>query len=773
MRKSAIYLAVIFFLVILFLNTWWLGNLNSHSLGDIITYYYPRIVAQQQSMISYGNFLPIWNPYIFSGDPFLAKPLALNPVLGILLLFLKPMEAIHVNVIVAMILSGLFMFIFVEYIVKNRLASLISACVYMFSGFFLLTVIFYGWVAFANAFALMPLLFLFLFKSTNEKLFPNAVFAGITLGLFIITGSGIEFLYASVVVGIFLFVSLIGSDFRKRLINSAIIGAVVLAVCFGVSAFKLLPVLEYQESSIRSGLSWEEASGRTISLSHIYTLIEPGIPKFFQDPSNKIGFVAFALILFGLYRKFKSRYSVFFLLVMIISLLLATGSFLLYFFWKFYPGWSGMRYANRAIIIFVPAAAVLAGVGATSLFNFLAKKFGERKASAALIVIAVLIVAELAVFGSGGQSNAGDERYKFRDIDQVVASNSLMQFLGKEREENIFRINTRETTGIDWGTEFYTVPLKLENIYGYDTQWVASYLNGYLAVASYYPAKMWGILNVKYVTSQTLLNASGFVLVRKFDNCTICFPEEPAIQKAWGPYLYENKMFMPRAWITNSAILVVGDNDPSSNIIFSLMLEDNFDPAKVVIIKGGNSIDNYTSEELQRYNAVIFAGGALTSTNTELIKSYVSSGGKLLPDLSQGKTTATQDDVVSLLKSINGTYKRIDDVNIESLDFSKKSVAIGSNEKSFLVMSERYSSFPGWVSYDSRNNYPILQADGVISAVYIGKPAGPIYFEYRLKSFEIGSMITIISIIGLVAYFVYWIIMPRIRKKEISAETSG
>ncbi len=769
MRKSAPYIAAIFFLAVLFLNSWWLGHLNTHSLGDVLTYYYPRIVAQQQSILSFGNFFPLWNPYIFSGDPFLAKPLALNPVLGFLLLFLKPLMAIHVNVIIAMFLSGALMFVFVEYLLKNRMAAFISALVYMFSGFFLLTVVFYGWVAFANAYALMPLLLLFLFKSTNEKLFPNSVFAGIVLGLFIITGSGIEFLYASVVVGIFLFFNLIGTDFRKRLVNSAIIGIIVLALCFGVAAFKLLPVLEYQKTSIRSGLSWDEASGRTIPISRLYALVEPGFPKFFQDPSNKIGIFAFFLALFGVYKKFKSRYTIFFSLVALVSLLLATGSFLLYFFWKFYPGWSGMRYANRAIIIFIPAAAVLAGVGAASLFNWIKSRYSEKKAFGALAVLAFLIVANLAVFGSGGQSNAGDEKYKFRDIDEVVSSNSILQFLSKERQDGIFRIHTLETRGIDWGTEFYTVPLRLENIYGYDTQWMTSYFNGYLSVSSYSPAKMWGILNVKYLTSQSPVNITGFEFVNKFDNCTVCFPEEPAIQKAWGPYLYENEMFMPRAWLTDSAILVVGEDEPSTNIIYSLMVENSFDPTKAVIIKGGKTIDDYSLEELKRYKAVIFAGGALTSTNTELIKSYVSSGGKLLPDLSQGKVTATEDDVISLLKSISGNYKIIDDVNIETKDFSKKSVAIGNNEKMFLVLSERYSAFPGWIAYDSRNEYQILQADAAISAIYIEKPSGPIYFEYRLKSFQMGSLITIMALLGIIAYFIYLVLIPRILKKESAA----
>ncbi len=765
-----LYVSALIVLALFFLSSWWLNG-NSHTLGDVVTYYYPRAVALHQSIHQYGEFLPLWNPYVFSGDPFLAKPSALDPLLGILLVFMKPLVALHWNVLIALFMSAVFMYFLVHYLLSNRMAAFVSAIVYLFSGFVLTTVVFYGWVVFANAYVLMPLLLLFLFKAAAEgayeKIIFNSVISGIVLGLFIIAGSGIEFLYASIIVGLFLLVNLVGNNLRKRLLKSIIIGVVVIMVCFGLSAFKLLPVLEYQQSSVRANLSWQEASGRGIPVSKLFSeLVEPGFPRVFSNPSNKIGMVAFLLVLFGLYRRFKSRYTIFFSSVVLVSLLLATGSFLLYLFWKFYPGWSGMRYANRAVILLIPAAAVLAGIGAAALFSRVKGRFGERAVHILFFVVVSMIVLDLAVFGSGGQSNAGDTRYKYRDIDEVVASNSILQHLGRERQDSIFRIHALETRGIDWGTEFYTAPLKLENIYSYDTQWMPSYLNGYLAVAMYSPAKMWGILNVKYLTSQQPVNVSGFRFVEKFSDCSVCFPEEPAIQKAWGPYLYENEKFVPRAWLADSAVLVVGDPDPSSSIIYSIMLEESFDPSKVVLIKGRDKVDNYTLDELKRYKAVVIAGGAISSSNQELIKAYLAGGGHLLPNVAEGKTTTDADDVRKLLEAVNGTSKPVDDVNIEARSFSEKTVAVGSNAGKFLVLSERFSFFPGWKAYDSKNSYELLQADNVITAVYIDKPAGPITFEYEPKSFAIGSAISIATVIVLAAYFAFVAVAAFLSRKK-------
>ncbi|GEM_PF-1192165 len=763
------YVAAFLLLTLVFLGRWWLMS-NSHTLGDIITYYYPRAVAQQESIRGFNDFLPLWNPYIFSGDVFLAKPAALNPILGVLLAFLPPMVSIHINIIVAMFLAAAFMYLLSHYITRSRMAAFISSIIYMFSGFVLTTVIFYGWVVFANAYMLMPLLLLFLLKAAGEKLLLNSVLAGIVLGFFIIAGSGIEFLYATVILGVFLLVNLIGSNFRNRLVRSAVIGLVVIVVCFGLSAFKLLPVLEYQKLSVRASLGWEEASGRTLPVSGLFTsLVEP--VKGLMQPSNKIGIFAFILALFAIYKRPKNRNTIFFTAVVVVSLLLASGSFLLYWFWKFYPGWGGMRYADRAIIMLVPAAAVLAGIGVNSFFAAVKRRFSfsDKKMVAVFAVLAALIIVDLAVLGSGGQSNARDERYKYRDIDEVIAANGILQNLSVERQHSIFRIHTLETTGIDWGIEFYTVPLKLENIYGYDTQWLPSYLNGYLSVANNAPAKMWGVLNVKYLTSRQPVNISGFRLVSKFSACAICFPEEPVIQKAWGPYLYENERFMPRAWLAGSAILVVGNDEPARNIIYSLMLDSNFDPAKVVIVKGREKVDMYSLDELKHYRAIVLSGGSVSEGNQELIRQYSGSGGILLPDIVHGKTAADQSDVDRMFEAVNGSYRAISDADIDVKSFSKKSVNTGKSPGRFLVLSERYAFFPGWKARGENGNaYGLLQAYNAITAVYIDSPEGIVSFEYMPMSFVVGSVITALSLLALFGYFACLVIV-RTRRKPASA----
>ncbi len=753
MRRHIAFIGALLVVVLIFFNSWL--TLNSHTLGDMITYYYPRAEALRQSIVDYGDFLPLWSPYIFSGDPFLAKPNVMNFffILGPLLLVFPPMAALHLNVLLALFLSAVFMYFLVFQLSRDSFASFVAGIAYLLSGFALTTVIFYGWVTFANAYMLFPLLLIFLFRISSGRWLLNSILAGAVLGLFVIGGSGIEFLYATVMVAIFLGLSIIGRDLKARLARTLLVGVVILAVCLGLSAFKLLPVLEYQQSSVRAALSWQEASGRTIQPSGILTeLVEPGIPRVFQTPSSKIGIVAFALLLFAVFRRPKSRPAIFFCAVIAVALLLATGSFLLYLFWKFYPGWSGMRYANRAIIMLVPAAAALAGLGAASLFQ----QLRHRSASAARIgfaVVVALLLLDLAVFGSGGQSNAGDARYEYRDIDEVVAANALMQNLSSMRQNSIFRIHTLETTGIDWGTEFYTAPLHLENIYGYDTQWLPEYLNRYLSAANNAPAVFWGILNVKYLTAQKPMNIPGFRLVSKFPECKTCFPEEKAIQKAWGPYLYENERFMPRAWIADNAILVVGEPGQARNAVFAIMLNPSFNASSAAVVQGRPRLSSHSIEELMAYKAVILTQGSVDSASDTRLQAYVSRGGRILPDLASGSNSVDDTQISSLLESLNGgSYAPVRDIS--TLSFSRKTIE--ATMPGFLVLSERYAFFPGWrASIEGRGEVELLKTDGAITAVRLEKP-GFVAFEYMPPSFVAGRIITLLTLAVLAGLLIYF-----------------
>ncbi len=747
-KEDALYIGAIFFLTLIFLNSW--IGLTSHTLGDLIVYFDPREELLYQSITEYGDIMPLWSPYFFGGDPLLAKSAFFNIFYlpSLLIFIIGPFAALKWTIMINFFLAGAFMYALMRYLTASSKIGLISALVYMFNGFFLFTAVKAELMESVNAYPLLPLLMLFTIRAFKEKEWlSNTIFAGITLALMIIGSSGIFFLYATLALFLYFTLSLLGRSMQSvqnRIIKATIIGVILVCVFAGLSAFKLLPVYEYQqEYGVRGNLDWESASTRTFSPGEYFReLIEPSIPHFAQEQSNKIGIVAFILALVAIWKMPKNRNWMFFAGLIIISLLLTSGTILLKLLWQYYPGWSGMRYANRALFLFVFSASCLAGLGAGTILDLAKKKFNSNSAeNFAFYGLAALIVIDLAVLGVGGFPNPSTQPQNF---ETVLKSNEVMNFLAEQN--GTFRIHTLETRGIDWGTEFYTVPLKLENIMTYDSNWYPEYVNRFFQYSTNpaNSAKYWGIMNVKYVTAQSSVNITGLKLLQRFNDCKICFPEQAAIQKAWGPYLYENEEFMPRAYLINNSILIVGKKNEARNMMYAILNEEAFDPRKSVIILGKEKIEDYTTDELNHYQNVILLQGSVNQG--AVLAEYK---GTLMPDIRTGETSFSLLQLKENLRE--GKYEPIADTSIRIINFNKKEIML-PEYKGFLVMSEKYALFNGWKAETEQGEKDLLLANGVITAMYIEND-GKIKFTYFPNSYKLGMIISLSTLALLLAYF--------------------
>ncbi|KKR79173.1 MAG: hypothetical protein UU24_C0015G0013, partial [Candidatus Nomurabacteria bacterium GW2011_GWA2_40_9] len=261
------------------------------------------------------------------------------------------------------------------------------------------------------------------------------------------------------------------------------------------------------------------------------------MPQIRRDGSGlHIGIAAFLLAGFAVYRRWKSKTVLFLSGAALLSILISMGTFVFYLLWKYIPPFDSTRYVNRALILFVFTAAVLAGIGAVELFSILEKKLKKKGLIFAYSCLVVLVLLNLYVF------NYDPTNWRVSNANKAIEHNYILQNISKM--PGIFRINTYETKGIDWGTDFYNIPLGIEHIYAYEAVWYVPYMNVYLSVAYNNPAKFWGILNMKYLTATEEVNISGFKFVKKFEECGVCWPEQKNFVKAYGPYLYENELFL-------------------------------------------------------------------------------------------------------------------------------------------------------------------------------------------------------------------------------------
>jgi hypothetical protein len=522
--------------------------------------------------------------------------------------------------------------------------------------------------------------------------------------------------------------------------------------------------MDFIKISSRAETTWEKASSRQLGYKNIFNrLIEPiysGMPKIQRSGTgDHIGIIAFLLVLFAIYKKYKNKNIIFFSVGALFSIFVATNTFKLYYLlWYFVPFFKSLRYMDRSLFLFAFCCSILAGVGAKELFQKI-KKYKKQ----AYFTLIGLILLNLWLFNYGHYSRGNPKEWP--NADEAIKNNYILQNLSKT--PGLFRIQTWETRGIDWGTDFYNVPLKLEHIYRYDPMWYPPYMNVYLNVAYNDPAKFWGILNLKYLTAQTKLNISGFKFVKKFKNCTVCFPKAELWAKAWGPYLYENELFLPRAYIVNNSILVVGEEGAVTQTIYGLMLNQNFKPYNTVIIRGKNSINNYDIKDLTKYSAIFLTQGSIDQSSIFKLQQYVDSGGILLPDITKDKNSVSESEINELFNSFQGNLKAINDANIIMHNFDKREIKL-NRQTGFLVYSEKFSLFEGWsVKDQNKKQLPLLSADSTITAIYLEGNEENLIFEYKPKSYKIGLMVTILTIIAVTCYFLY----KKIRKNVNDEKT--
>jgi hypothetical protein len=737
-------------------------DLTSIIPQDSVTAYHPRAEILKQSINRHNDYLPLWNPYMGGGQPYFSKPdvQGFFYIITILILALPTtLAALKTTYILNIILSSITMYALVYYLKKDRETAMIGAAIYALNGWVLSRFV-YAHLTTLNAYALFPIIILFLIKSFREqKPARNALIAGILIGIQINVGPDLKVtLFTLIALCMYTIFQIFESPNLKQFKKTVIIISIIATVSFGLAAVKIFPTKEMMELSPREHLSYEQSASRVTSPIQFFTkLVEPiRTPKVQNETvSFHIGIIAFLLICFGVYKKWKNKMTIYLTLLIIIALLLASGSFLYYLLWKYIPPFDSFRYLDRTLVLYVFAASVLAAYGADALFSYLKdnKHLSEKKLKITKITIILLIFLNLGILGNSPYYG------KEWNLQDALDNNHAYQHISKQ--PGIFRIHTFETRGIDWGTEAYSVPLGISNIYAYDGAWNTEYFNIFLGTAGMTPAKMWGILNVKYVTSTQPINVTGLEFVKKEKECEVCFTDIQDWSKSWGPYIYENKEALPRAGQYNSAILLIGPKTetngitPTKQTAYALMLTESFDPKKtILIIKEEGTIDEMTQSEIERFDAIVLTQGSIGPNTNTLLKNYINNGGKVLPDILKGEQGITKEQVDALFNASDDNSIKIPDEKITWQDFDHQKITFDSPKQGWMLLSETYSIYPGWRAYADGEEVEIYKADGVITAVYLNKPTTEMIFEYKPRSFVIGSWIFILTLTALLAYFV-------------------
>ncbi len=709
---------------------------NGHHLHEQSFFSYNYLNAMEKGT------LPFWTPFWYSGQPLYgdSQVFFLNLTHIFTMLFRNIIIAINLSTLIYFIIAGIGMYFLAKYLTESRSSGLISAIVYMFNG------LIYGFVIAGNPsilepYSLIPLILLCIIKAKkSENYVPYAIAAGILFAFQIFSGGSLILVYTGLIIGPYLLFDLINPNIKANITKTAIISLVISLVFFGISAVKLLPNYEFIQTTNRaSGLSYEEYIGsdyfRIGDFVNVFILDKPT-----QSIKVHLGIAAFLLALLSL-ALWRKKMVLFLLLISSSMLILASGGFLAGFFYKYVPTFAQTRHIGRVVFVVAFAASILAGYGFTYSSKLAELKLKNKKyfinaASAAIILI---ILTELVFLKAIP---------KEVNIKDQLEQNHLAKYLQEQKEQ--FRITTFDVDDLIafYGSSYYA-QYGLETLSGGGGLWLNDFVK-YLGVAkSQESSKLLGILNLKYATSTKEVEKDGFLLVKKFKECAPCKNNDWTL---WldGPYLYENKNFLPRYYSVGDAVLIIGPDQDVQSLVYVLMLNKNFDPKKVVLINGRyENIKGYDVDFLKRFAAVILLGGSIGQDSLAKMQDYKNSGGIVFPDILNDKKEVTIFELEEFFGSLKGSI-----TEVESSAISNNEIELMPKKAGFLVLSEKFSLFDGWAAMQNDKKINILKADNVISAVYVDSP-DKIAFKFIPKTFKTGAVISIASLLIILSYFSY------------------
>ncbi|RME41364.1 MAG: hypothetical protein D6796_15935, partial [Caldilineae bacterium] len=397
--------------------------------------------------------VPLWNPYIFSGQPFLAngQHSAMYPFS--VLFYVLPLEkAYGWFTVVQLWLAGLFTYVFLRVLRASRAGALLGGMTFGLSGFFLNRVVFTMILAGAVWLPLVLAVIEQVIRKQEEKgtaawsPIPYLAAGSAAMGMQVLAGHIEITYYVLLVSALYALWRLVGLWRAQKTLRPALRLAgwllVMMLVGLGLGAVQFIPFLEIGTANFREGaVSLAQVRGWALPARRIISFV---IPNFFGSPAHHgyfdvvsrtwqplgpnahggvnplcphctgwdtktaveagaytgiLPLTLAALAVISVIRQASSvkrqssivnrqsstvnrqpssvkrtTHALFFALLALLSLLFAFGTPLYAVLFYGLPGWNQLHSPFRWIYPFTLSVAVLAGLGATSLEQFVSAR---------------------------------------------------------------------------------------------------------------------------------------------------------------------------------------------------------------------------------------------------------------------------------------------------------------------------------------------------------------------------------------------------------------
>lgn len=395
--------------------------------------------------------LPLWNPYNFSGTPLLA-----NFQAGVfypfnILFFALPFD-ISWSLIIFLqpLLAGIFLFYYLNNFRLRRVASLIGAIAYSFSGFFIAWL---EWGNILNTALWLPLVLLSIDKinSNSHKKFTKETIVWSLIFLFSLVSAffagHLQTFFYIAVFSFFYFIVRLNNSIKK--IKNLILYFILTITFILITAVQWLPTLKLISLSARSlDVTGWRVEGWFIPWQNIVQFV---VPDFFGNPATLnyygiwnygefIGYIGILPLIFALFALFfrRDKKTFFFDVMLVASLVLAFPTLIAKIPFKLEIPFLSTAQPTRLIFIIDFCLAVLSSFGLDYLLRVKNKKL-------ILPILSLFAIIIISLWGfvtfSGGNfialenMNIAKQNLIFPTLIFLLVSFILMVFVFNKKEK--------------------------------------------------------------------------------------------------------------------------------------------------------------------------------------------------------------------------------------------------------------------------------------------------------------------------------------------------
>jgi hypothetical protein len=333
--------------------------------------------------------LPLWNPFIFSGTPYVAGiQSALFYPLNALYLVFGTAFATNLSVALHCGLASISTYAYARFMQLAMAPALLAGITFAYGAPYFLH-IFAGHLSNLSTMAWLPLMFLAAEAFLTSKQLKYAVLGGLVLSMQVFAGHPQYVFYSLIAVTLYSLLSVVFAGARQDLSRCLTGFAVFIATGTACSAVQLFPALELTRNSVREALTYEWVSMFSLPPENLITLLLPDFfgnaltvgywgKNYLWEMSLYVGLIPLAGAMTAAALD-RSRPVKALLALAIASLLLAFGKYtpvsrILY---GFVPGFDLFRGLSKFIFVFSFAIAMLAGYGLAKTTELV--RSGDRK----------------------------------------------------------------------------------------------------------------------------------------------------------------------------------------------------------------------------------------------------------------------------------------------------------------------------------------------------------------------------------------------------------